>query len=78
MDDNMKAAYDARHKQAFRVAFDALKEVWPPENTVAYFEKTGERLKEIYTQYHDNPLCRELLLAVYNYLGKAVKEKTDG
>lgn len=74
MDESMKNAYEARHKQAFRIAFDALKEVWPPENTVEYFEKTNERLKEIYSAHRDNPLCKELILAVSNYLGIAAKE----
>lgn len=73
MDNEMKAAYDARHKQAFRVAFDALNEVFPPENTSQYFENAGEHIKGIYNTHVDNPLCRELLIAVYNYLGKEVK-----
>lgn len=74
MDTEMKTAYENRHKQAFRIAFDALNEVFPPEDTVAYFEKTNERLKEIYNVHCDNPLCKELILAIANYLGKVVKE----
>ena len=74
MDESMKNAYEARHKQAFRIAFDALKEVWPPENTVEYFEKTNERLKEIYSAHRDNPLCKQLVLGVAMYLGDAAKE----
>lgn len=74
MDEGMKKAYDARHKQAFRIAFDALNEVFPPVNTVEYWEQTNEHLKEIYNQHRDNPLCRALLVAVENYLGEAVKE----
>lgn len=74
MDTEMKTAYDARHKQAFRIAFDALKEVWPPENTVEYFEKTNERLKAIYMEHRDNPLCKQLVLGVAMYLGHAAKE----
>lgn len=74
MDESMKNAYEARHKQAFRIAFDALKEVWPPENSVEYFEKTNERLKEIYMAHIDNPLCKQLVLGVAMYLGDAAKE----
>lgn len=74
MDESMKNAYEARHKQAFRIAFDALKEVWPSENTVEYFEKTNERLKEIYNAHIDNPLCKQLVLGVAMYLGDAAKE----
>jgi hypothetical protein len=51
-----------------------LNEVFPPEDTVAYFEKTNERLKETYNQHCDNPLAKRLLTAVANYLGDAVKE----
>ena len=74
MDEQMKLAYEQRHKQAFRIAFDALKEVWPPENTVEYFEKTNERLKDIYMEHRDNPLCKQLVLGVARYLGHAAKE----
>ena len=74
MDDKLKSAYDDRHKQAFRIAFDALKEVWPPENTVEYFEKTNERLRDIYNEHRDNPLCKQLMLGVTMYLGDAAKE----
>ena len=74
MDNEMKAAYDSRHKQAFRVAFDALNEVFPPEDSAEYWEKAHERLREIYVTNRDNPLCKTLLVAVENYLGIAVKE----
>ena len=74
MDENMKKAYDVRHKQAFRIAFDALNEVWPPVDTVEYWERTNERLKEIYNQHIGNPLCKKLIVGVANYLGEAVKE----
>ena len=70
----MKKAYDARHKQAFRIAFDALNEVFPPVNTVEYWEQTNERMKEIYNAHCDNPLAKRLLTAVANYLGDVVKE----
>ena len=74
MDNAMMQAYKQRHKQAFRVAFEALEEVFPPEDTVEYFEKTNERLKEIYDQHCDNPLCKALMVGVANYLGIVVKE----
>ena len=74
MDNAMKEAYEKRHKQAFRIAFDALKEVFPPEDTVEYFERTNEHLKEIYNAHNDNPLLKALIVGVANYLGVAVKE----
>lgn len=74
MDNAMKEAYDKRHKQAFRVAFDALNEVFPPDGTAEYWEKAHETLRGIYIANKDNPLCRTLLVAVENYLGMAEKE----
>ena len=74
MDERLKKAYDARHKQAFRLAFDALNEVFPPENTTEYFEQTGEKIKYIYNEHIDNPLAKRLLVALYDYLGDVVKE----
>lgn len=77
MDDVILKAYDQRHKQAFRIAFDALKEVFPPENTLEYWEKTNERCKDVYNAHIDNPLCRHLMTAVMNYLGDVVKEMEE-
>ena len=77
MDENMKKAYDARHKQAFRIAFDALNEAFPPEDTAEYWERTYERLKGIYNHHRDNPLCKALMVAIVNYLGEVVKEIKD-
>lgn len=75
MDTEMKTAYDSRHKQAFRIAFDALNEVFPPENTAEYWEKANGRLRDTYNAHMDNPLAKRLLVAVQNYLGDAVKEE---
>ena len=69
MDEHMKAAYEARHRQAFRTAYEALAEVWPPRNDLSYWEPTNDRLKEIYNEHRENPLCRALLIGILNYLG---------
>ena len=81
MDENMKKAYDARHKQAYRAAFEILEALFPPEDTVEYWEHAHEHMKEIYNKYRDNPALRFLIVANENYLGyvvKEIKEHGDG
>lgn len=69
------------HKRAFRVAYDLLKKLCPPENTVEYWKEVTDRTA---LDYHDNKgnlLCELLLMAVTEYLEKICKgtenEKTE-
>lgn len=62
--EDMKEA----HKRAFRIAFDLLKEAYPPESSAEYWSLVGDRMSETWTECADNPLARELIMSVCNYL----------
>lgn len=67
--------YVALHKQAFREAFDLLKLLWPPENTVEYFQnKAYPSCAVAHEKMKDNPLGQRLVEDVYWHLGDAVRE----
>lgn len=57
------------HKKAARIWFNALTEVWPPENTEAYWTKTSEKMNRLWNENMDNELLHELLLMTLSYLG---------
>ena len=61
------------HKQAFRVAFDLLKEFYPVQNTVEWWEKFWAATVVADAANADNPLCRQLLLAITDYLDEEAK-----
>ena len=66
------------HKKAFRVAFDLLKELYPPKNDAEYWTFAAKRVSLICDDNKDNPLCRCLLLGLYDYLeGEVKKEMTN-
>ena len=67
--------YLEKHKKAFRVAFDALKECWPPKNDPEWFaSKAYPVCADGFHETGEDPLAKGLLLAVYGYLDEmAVK-----
>ena len=63
------------HKRAFRVAYETLTELYPPDETVEYWKFASQRMALKHNENKDNPLCVELLLAVYTFLGKDLKQR---
>ena len=66
-----------QHKKAFRVAFDLLKELYPPKNDAEYWMFAANRVALIDNENKDNPLCRQLLLALYAYLEGEIKKEIE-
>ena len=64
----------AGHKAAARIWFNTLTEVWPPENTEAYWTKTTEKMRVLWNENKDNELLQELLLMTLSYLGNVVDQ----
>ena len=65
---------EKQHKQAFRVAFDLLKEFYPVNNTIEWWEKFWAAVVVADAANAENPLCRQLLLAIVDYLDGEVKD----
>lgn len=66
--------YKTLHKKAFRVAFDLMEKLWPPENTEEYWKLVTDRMALDYHDNKENLLCGLLILAVTEYLEKVSKE----
>lgn len=64
----------AGHKAAARIWFNTLTEVWPPENTEAYWTKTTEKMRVLWNENKENELLQELLLMTLSYLGNVVDQ----
>ena len=67
----------AMHKKAARVWFDFLDEIWPPEMTEAYWEKTSLRLNDLYnvSLESDNILLQKLLIMMHEYLADIAEKR---
>lgn len=63
------------HRNAARIWFNALEEVWPPKNDPEYFQEVGEKFNRLYAENKDNELLKMLLMTTHEYLGKAVSDK---
>lgn len=68
----------AGHKAAARIWFNTLTEVWPPENTEAYWAKTTEKMRVLWNENNDNELLQELLLMTLSYLGNVAEAAEKG
>ena len=68
----------AGHKAAARIWFNTLTEVWPPENTEAYWTKTTEKMRVLWNENKDNELLQELLLMTLSYLGNVAEAAEKG
>lgn len=64
----------AGHKAAARIWYNTLTEVWPPENTEAYWTKATEKMRVLWNENKDNELLQELLLMTLSYLGNVVDQ----
>ena len=69
--------YHEGHRTAARDWFNALEEVWPPENTPEYFATVGEKFNKLYSENRGNELLKMLLVTTHEYLGK-VAENGEG
>ena len=69
-----RAAFEKRHKDAFRIAFDFLKACFPPQRGAEYWTATVERFKHLTEDNKHNPLVKYLLLGAYNYMSEIVKD----
>lgn len=63
------------HKKAFRVAYETLTELYPPNETIEYWQFASKRMTQKHNENKDNPLCVELLMAVYTFLGKDFEQR---
>lgn len=61
------------HKQAFRVAFDLLKEFYPVHNTVEWWSNYWAAVVTNDAEHADNPLLRQLIWAITDYLDEEAK-----
>lgn len=68
--------YAARHRKAFRSAFDFLESHFPPECSGGWWEKTSCDLKTL-TESDDNVLTRHLLMALIDYLEEESKKRRN-
>ena len=66
-----------QHKQAFRTAFDTLKELYPPENTAEYWTFAAERVSAKYSEQKDNRLAVFLLKGVLEYMEDVNKQEQE-
>ena len=69
------AAEKETHKRAFRVAFDELNRLWPPENTLDYWVMVTDRMALASNDNKDNGLCKMLLLMLVEYLEQVGKDR---
>lgn len=68
-----KADFATLHKQAFRAAFDTLKELYPPENTAEYWTFASKRMAIKCNELKGNDLAMTLMVALYGWLENLVK-----
>ena len=66
--------YRENHKAAARIWFNALEEVWPPENTEGYWMKASQKFRQLYEGNSENALLKTLLVATYGYLGDVAND----
>lgn len=65
--------YVARHKKAFRTAFDFLNAHFPPTWDSVWWKKVAEDMCSASDENANEQLTEELLMAVFNYLEKEMK-----
>lgn len=71
--------YMDKHKKAFRIAFDTLKELWPPKNDAEWFANVAyPACADGYHQMDGDTLCKGLMLAVYGYLDEMAVKLSKG
>lgn len=64
-----------QHKAAARIWFNLVEEVWPPENTEAYWDKVMLRFSEVWNENSDNILLQHLLLMTPEYLNAVARNE---
>lgn len=69
--------YVAKHRQAFRTAFDFLNAHFPPEHDSEWWEKTSFDLGTTAAGAGENELTKILLLAVTDYLEQESKLRRE-
>ena len=56
------------HNYAFRSAYEYLQEMWPPVNSVEFFQVAAAKGNERFNNSDGNRLLQKLLVAVFEYL----------
>ena len=73
--EEVKRKIESEHdtiKKCFRVAYDTLEKMWPPENTEEYWNRVLDRLVEVHLK--DEPaLLKRLMMALVLYLEDVLK-----
>lgn len=68
-------AFRQEHKEAFRVAFDLLKDrCFPPMRDADYFTAVGSLVDRTIRKHPGNRLLPHLCIAVMDYLGELSKD----
>ena len=63
------------HKRAFRDAYEFLERSWPPNWDNAYWDGRCADLQAHEPEHAGDRLYRELMLGIYSYLEKIVKQE---
>jgi len=56
------------HNYAFRSAYEYLQEMWPPVNSVEFFQVAAAKGNERFNNSNGNKLLQKLLVAVLSYM----------
>ena len=56
------------HNYAFRSAYEFLQEMWPPVNSVEFFQVAAAKGNERFNSSNGNKLLQKLLVAVLSYM----------
>ena len=74
----MQDDYAKAHKEAFRCAFDFLKDRFPPRQDPEWWQYTAAEAASLSDGHKNNPLVVILLSAVYSYLEQEMKGAEHG
>lgn len=66
-----------KRKDAARIWFNTMEELWPPDNSPEYWTKACEKCRDVFNEAKDNLLLRKLMVTLYDYLGEWVKEHDE-
>lgn len=69
--------YAARHKQAFRAAFDYLNDHFPPETDPEWWQRLAKDCSAVSIVCGENKLVIGLLIGVMDYLENEMKLRRE-
>ena len=72
--------YVAKHKQAFRLAFDFLNKNFPPNDDPDWWGAAAVEMVDFIHQADDSVLAKNLMFAVYDYIEDEckIRRKVNG